>query len=337
MYAQQPFENESFEHPIESLNQTFKEDMREVNRCILERMQSDIDLIPKLAGYLIASGGKRIRPLLTIASARLFNSQTSRPYGLAAAVEFIHTATLLHDDVVDESTERRGQETANIVFGNQASVLVGDFLFSKAFQLMVEDGSLESLKILSNASAIIAEGEVKQLSMIGDINITLDTYLKIIESKTAALFSAACEVGPVITEQSKETQKALKNYGYNLGMAFQIADDILDYNVNNASMGKNPGDDFREAKLTAPIIFALKDADQNDLNFWSRTLVKKEQNQDDFNNALDILHKHESLSKSKMLAIKYVDQAKDSLSDIEDSDLKFQLLSLVDFVISRKS
>ena len=245
-------DNNAADNPLAQLSTALERDMLAVNEQIITHMQSPVALIPQLASYLIAAGGKRIRPLLTLASTSIYSGDMSRAHGLSAAVEFIHTATLLHDDVVDESEERRGQKAANLIFGNQASVLVGDFLFSRAFQLMTADGSLDVLKILSDASAIIAEGEVMQLTTMGNLNTDMDTYIEVIKSKTAALFAAACEVGPVIAGADKGAAQAMADYGMNMGIAFQIADDALDYDANQAELGKTIGDDFREG-LTAII------------------------------------------------------------------------------------
>ena len=224
--------------PLNTLADYLDDDMRMVNACIIENMQSPVDMIPKLAGYLIAAGGKRIRPLLILASTLLYGGQMNRAHGLATSVEFIHSATLLHDDVVDESVTRRGQEVANLVFGNQASVLVGDFLFARAFQLMVADGSLDVLKILSDAAAVITQGEVLQLSVAGNPDVTMDTYIDVIRAKTAALFAAACEVGPVLGGADKSGAAAMAEYGLNLGIAFQVVDDALDYAADAGAIMK---------------------------------------------------------------------------------------------------
>ena len=230
--------------------------MNGVNAVILERMQSKVALIPELAGHLIAGGGKRMRPMLTLACAALLGYPGTRHHKLAAAVEFIHTATLLHDDVVDGSGMRRGKRTANLIWGNPASVLVGDFLFSRAFELMVEDGSLKVLKILSHASAVIAEGEVDQLTAQRRIETGEEHYLDIIGAKTAALFAAACRIAPVVAEAGEEAEHALEAYGRNLGIAFQLVDDVIDYASDAATMGKGVGDDFRDGKMTLPVILA---------------------------------------------------------------------------------
>ena len=325
------------QNAITKLSTHFDADMKAVNALILERMDSDVKLIPQLAAYLIAAGGKRIRPLLLLASTSLFNGDMNRAYKLAASVEFIHTATLLHDDVVDESSERRGKETANLVFGNQASVLVGDFLFSRAFELMTEDGSLDVLRILSRASSIIAEGEVMQLTTTNNIETTMDDYIEVIKSKTAALFAAACEVGPVIADAGYNASKAMRDYGMNMGIAFQIADDTLDYSSKSETLGKNIGDDFREGKMTAPIIYALENAAPEERDFWKRVIAEQNQTDSDFEKARDIFEQRSIMQKCDALATAYKNKAIDALSDIDNSDLKSLLEDLAEFSITRKA
>ncbi|MCF8496696.1 MAG: polyprenyl synthetase family protein, partial [Alphaproteobacteria bacterium] len=298
---------------------------------------SSVPLIPQLAGYLIAAGGKRIRPLLTLACAELYGAGKPETQRLAAAVEFIHTATLLHDDVVDESPERRGQDAANLVFGNQASVLVGDFLFSRAFQLMVESGSLDALRILSNASAIISEGEVMQLGAIGRMDLPEDHYLKIIESKTAALFSAACEVGPALAGATPAQTAFMASFGLNLGIAFQIADDALDYDADREKLGKAVGDDFREGKVTAPVLLALRAANGEERTFWTRTLAERNQNEQDLERAQDILKKHEAVKRSLDMAEDYGRRALEALSAAPDHPVKNMLAEIVPYAIARES
>lgn len=321
---------------LDDLSQAMKTDMGAVNALILDNMQSSVPLIPQLAGYLIASGGKRIRPLMTLAATRLFDAETPRPYRLAAAVEFIHTATLLHDDVVDESDQRRGKPSANTVFGNQSSVLVGDFLFSRAFELMVEDGSIEVLRILSNASAKITEGEVLQLSIQSKLETTLEQYLEVIAAKTAVLFSAACEIGPVIAGQPSVIQKAMHDYGHHLGMVFQIADDLLDYQADEAELGKTVGDDFREGKMTAPVIFALQMATSDEKAFWKRCFEDQNQMDSDLEMAKTIIKTHKADEKSFELARSYVEKAIISLVPIPQSPLKEILENLAHFALVRK-
>ena len=321
--------------PLDRLSDLLAEDMKSVNAEIIRRMDSPVALIPKLASYLIAAGGKRIRPLMTLASTSIFSGDIKRAHSLAAAVEFIHTATLLHDDVVDESTARRGQDSANLVFGNQASVLVGDFLFSRAFQLMVDDGSLDVLRILSDASAIIAQGEVMQLATANNLSTGIGEYLEVIRAKTAALFAAACEVGPVIAGADAASTKAMAEYGLNLGIAFQIADDALDYAATQEKIGKTPGDDFREGKMTAPVILALMKASPEELKFWARTLGEKQQTEQDFSEAQRLIKKHDSIAQSLELANDYGDKARLALAEAPDHPMRALLDELISFTINR--
>lgn len=323
------------DNPLNRLSALLDADMDNVNALIIQNMRSDVPLIPKLAQYLISAGGKRIRPLLTLASTALFDGPMDKSYHLAAAVEFIHTATLLHDDVVDESFERRGKKTANLVFGNQASVLVGDFLFSKSFQMMVESGSLDILRILSGASAIIAQGEVLQLAATNDIETDMPTYLHIIESKTAALFAASCEVGAVLSDQDENTVTAMRTYGTKLGTAFQIIDDALDYAADQEKLGKEIGDDFKEGKMTAPVIFALENASEEERIFWKRTLGYKKQEDTDFDHAMEIITSHNALDKTIALAEKYANDATQALSALPDSQIKSLLCDLTGYTITR--
>jgi octaprenyl-diphosphate synthase len=311
------------------------EDLKHVNELILQRMHSPVALIPQLAGHIIAAGGKRLRPLLTLVSARMCGYQGRRHVALAACVEFIHTATLLHDDVVDESDLRRGLATANAVWGNKASVLVGDFLFSRAFQVMVEDGSLQVLAILSNASAVIAEGEVLQLMTANDTETTEHAYLEVIKAKTATLFAAACRVGAVVANRPRVEEDALDAYGLNLGIAFQIIDDVLDYNAHQATLGKAVGDDFRDGKITLPVVLSFLRGDENERTFWRRTLEKQEQNDGDLEKAIALMEKHGSLRDSVERARHYGAVARDALGVFPDSPEKRALLELVDFAISR--
>ncbi len=325
--------------PIQGLNTYLSEDMRAVNALIIARMDSHVALIPQLATYLIAAGGKRIRPLLTLASTALYNGDMARAQSLAACVEFIHTATLLHDDVVDESEKRRGQDTANLVFGNQASVLVGDYLFSRAFQIMTEDGSLEVMRILSGASATIAEGEVMQLATTNNISTTMEEYIEVIKGKTAALFTAACEVGPVIAQENgnidKTAQKAMADYGLNLGIAFQIADDALDYMANRKKLGKVIGDDFREGKMTAPLLLALQKATTEEREFWERTIARKDQKENDLKTAQHILEKYDIYNQTLKMAHHYGDLAKAALKNAPAHPLRDLLEQTISYSITR--
>lgn len=324
-------------NPLNELSALLESDMREVNAMIIARMDSPVKLIPQLASYLIAAGGKRVRPLLTLATTAMYDGEMTRAHRLAASVEFIHTATLLHDDVVDESEQRRGQDAANLVFGNQASVLVGDFLFSRAFQLMTEDGSLEVLRILSDASAIIAQGEVMQLTTANNLDTTMDEYIEVIKAKTAALFAAACEVGPVIAGAQPSAAKAMAEYGMNMGIAFQIADDTLDYMAQREQLGKTIGDDFREGKMTAPVLFALENANDEDRAFWTRTLSNREINDDDFDHARTLIEHGGIIQKCFDLAYTYRDRATEALKHAPPGKLRDLLESLTDYTINRNS
>ena len=274
---------------LNSLADLLREDLSACDLAIVARMDSPVALIPQLAAHIVAAGGKRLRPLLTLASARLCGYPIGagmRHVNLAACVEFIHTATLLHDDVVDESVLRRGLASANAVFGNKASVLVGDFLFARAFQLMVEDGSLRVLAILSGAAATIAEGEVLQLITQNDLTTSEARYLEVVQGKTAALFSAACQVGAVVADRPEADERALAEYGTNLGIAFQLVDDALDYAADQATLGKTVGDDFREGKITFPVLAAYGAGDVTERAFWTRTIGQSEQEEDDLDRAL---------------------------------------------------
>ena len=317
------------------IQQLVAEDMAEVNRLIVDRLQSRVDLIPQLAGHLVNAGGKRVRPMLTLIAASLCNYQGTRQYGLAAAVEFIHTATLLHDDVVDQSDLRRGNATANAVWGNKPSVLVGDFLFARAFQLMVEDGSIQVLKILSDASAVIAEGEVAQLITANDTETTEAAYMDVITSKTATLFAAAAELGAVVADRPDAEADNLRSYGENLGIVFQLVDDVLDYNARETDLGKNIGDDFKDGKITLPVVLAFERGDADERTFWQRTLEDGEQTPEDFKTAIQLMERHGTLKDSMTRANDYATRAKSALTTFADSPAKSAMLDLVDFCIER--
>jgi octaprenyl-diphosphate synthase len=312
------------------------DDLKRVNEVILRRMHSPVALIPQLAGHIVAAGGKRMRPMLTLAAARLCGVTASeRHVNLAACVEFIHTATLLHDDVVDESDLRRGRATANAVWGNKASVLVGDFLFSRAFEVMVEDGSLDVLRILSHASAVIAEGEVLQLTTANDTETTENAYLEVIKAKTATLFAAAARVGAVVANRPKIEEEALESYGLNLGIAFQLVDDVLDYAATAAEMGKNVGDDFRDGKITLPIVLSFLRGDETERTFWRRTLEELDQKDEDLPHAIELMRKHKALDDTIERARHYGRIARDALGIFPDGPEKRALADLVDFAIER--
>lgn len=310
-------------------------DMARVNQHILDHMQSPVALIPQLAGHLIAAGGKRLRPMMVCAAAQLCGYTGSRHVGLAACVEFIHTATLLHDDVVDESDLRRGQESANALWGNQASVLVGDFLFSRAFQLMTADGQLKVLKILSDASAVIAEGEVLQLMTANAPDTSEEDYLRVIRSKTAALFAAASQIGAVVADRPQKEEEALHSYGMNLGVAFQLVDDVLDYSADQAALGKTIGDDFREGKVTLPVVLAWRRGTEAERDFWRRTIERSEQQGGDLDQAMEIMTRHKTLTDTLERARHYGSIARDALGIFPDSEVKSAMLEAVDFVIDR--
>jgi octaprenyl-diphosphate synthase len=320
---------------LDAMMQLVSSDLNQVNSVILERMQSDVALIPELAGHLIAGGGKRMRPMLTLASARLLDYMGSRHHKLAAAVEFIHTATLLHDDVVDGSGLRRGRRTANIIWGNPASVLVGDFLFSRSFELMVEDGSLKVLKILSRASAVIAEGEVDQLTAQRRVETSEDHYLDIISAKTAALFAAACRIAAVVAEREEEVEEALDAYGRNLGIAFQLVDDAIDYASDAGTMGKGVGDDFRDGKVTLPVILAFARGGEEERRFWRDAMEGRRASEDDLSHATALLRASDAIDDTIARARHYGQRAIDALGPFPPSKAKSALVEAVEFAISR--
>lgn len=322
--------------PFEHLSDLLAEDMSAVNMLIKQRMASEhAPRIPEVTTHLVEAGGKRLRPLLTLASARMCGYDGPFHIHLAATVEFIHTATLLHDDVVDESNMRRGRKTANLLWDNKSSVLVGDYLFSRSFQLMVETGSLRVLDILANASATIAEGEVLQLTAARDTNTTEEIYFQVIRGKTAALFAAATEVGGVIASAPEDQITALNTYGDALGVSFQIVDDLLDYGGASQSLGKNTGDDFRERKLTLPVIKAIAKANFEERNFWDRVIVKGDQNDGDLEHAMALLQVHGTLDETRDAAIYWGNKAKSALETLPKSKIRNLLGDLADFVINR--
>jgi octaprenyl-diphosphate synthase len=320
---------------LEPMIQLVAPDLNHVNAVILERMQSPVALIPELAGHLIAGGGKRMRPMLTLASARLLDYSGSRHHKLAAAVEFIHTATLLHDDVVDGSGLRRGRRTANVIWGNPASVLVGDFLFSRAFELMVEDGSLRVLRILSRASAVIAEGEVDQLTAQRRVETGEDHYLAIIGAKTAALFAAACRIAAVVAERDERVEDALDCYGRNLGIAFQLVDDAIDYASDEATMGKDAGDDFRDGKVTLPVILGYARGSDADRRFWREAIEEGANDDAALARAIRLLRDTGALDDTLARARTYGQRAIDALGPFPAGKAKAALTEAVEFAIAR--
>lgn len=320
---------------LEPMVQLAASDMNAVNAVILDRMQSEIPLIPELAGHLIAGGGKRMRPMLTLSSAKLLGYTGTRHHLLAAAVEFIHTATLLHDDVVDGSDLRRGKRTANLIWGNNASVLVGDFLFSRSFELMVEDGSLKVLKILSNASSVIAEGEVAQLSAQRQLSTSEEKYLEIITAKTAILFAAACRISAVVAERGESDELALDAYGRNLGIAFQLVDDAIDYVSDAATMGKDVGDDFRDGKVTLPVILAVARGNDEERKFWHDAIMGHRISDDDLAYAKTLLEKHNAIADTLDRARHYGQRAIAALAPFPNNAAKTAMIEAVEFAIAR--
>ncbi|HEX2480065.1 MAG TPA: polyprenyl synthetase family protein [Geminicoccaceae bacterium] len=320
---------------LEAIQALVEADMGRVNKLIIARLDSPISLIPQLAGHLVAAGGKRVRPMLTLIAAQLCGYRGNRHVPLAAAVEFIHTATLLHDDVVDESDLRRGLATANAIWGNKPSVLVGDFLFSRAFQLMVEDGSLEVLAILANASAVIAEGEVAQLMTANDAETTEARYLEVITAKTATLFAAAAQIGGVVGERPSAEVEALRCYGENLGIAFQLIDDVLDYSAREVVLGKSIGDDFRDGKITLPIVLAFARGDAEERRFWRRTLERIEQHEGDLAHAIELLKRRDALADSLSRATEFSEAAQRALGRFVPSAARRAMLDLADFCVER--
>ncbi|MBO6554176.1 MAG: polyprenyl synthetase family protein [Roseitalea sp.] len=320
---------------IEPLVALAKPGMERVNQLILDKAGSDVRMIPEVANHLINSGGKRLRPMLTIASAEMFGYQGDHHIKLAASVEFMHTATLLHDDVVDESDRRRSKPTARIIWGNQASVLVGDFLLGQAFRMMVDVGSMDALDVLSTASAIIAEGEVMQLSAAKKLSTTEDDYLAVIKAKTAALFLAAAEVGPIVAGAGSDERAALRSYGLNLGLAFQLVDDVLDYGGNEGDLGKNVGDDFREGKITLPVLLAYRRGSDDERGFWKQSLEDGDNGAERLEMARALMARHGALADTIQRARHFGAIARDALAPMPATAQKDALLEVVDFCISR--
>jgi len=330
-----PLEEKGQDPGITSLEKLVRQDMDKVNRTILSRSISDVSMIPEVANHLISSGGKRLRPMLTLATAGLSGYRADGHIKLAAAVEFMHTATLLHDDVVDESDMRRGKLAARMLWGNEASVLVGDFLLGQAFKMMVEVGSLPCLDVLSTAAAIIAEGEVMQLSAAKDTQTTEDDYLAVVRAKTAALFAAACEVGPILADRSKADIAACRSFGSNLGVAFQLIDDALDYGGSSAKLGKNTGDDFREGKITLPVVLSFRRGSSEERDFWRRTLERNEVRDGDLEQAQALMRKHHALEDTVERARHYGAMARDALEIFPDSHWRSALFDVVEFCVAR--
>jgi len=320
---------------IEGLIELTRSDMTRVNELILSKAGSDVELIPQLARHLISSGGKRLRPMVTLAAAQMFGYSGEGHVKLATSVEFMHTATLLHDDVVDESDLRRGKQTARMIWGNQASVLVGDFLLGQAFRMMVEVGSLDALEVLSDAAAVIAEGEVMQLGVAKNLETTEDEYLAVIKAKTAALFSAAAEVGPIIAKASRSDRSALRSYGTNLGLAFQLVDDALDYGGSTRDLGKNVGDDFREGKVTLPVILAYRRGSEEERRFWKDAIEGEQADAAALDKAIRLMHRHRAIVDTVGRARHFGEIARDALAPLKATPQKAALVDVIDFCISR--
>ena len=320
---------------IKEIQEIVSKDLQEVNNIIIDNIGNEVPLIKDLSKHILASGGKRIRPIVTLLSSSICNYSGKNHLFLAACVEFIHTATLLHDDVIDESKIRRGVATANDIFGNKTSVLVGDFLFSRAFELMVQNGSKQILEILSKASSTIAQGEVLQLTTINDSNTSKELYMKIIKNKTASLFSAASEIGAILSEEEYTIQKSLKVYGEKLGIAFQLVDDALDY-VGTSALDKNIGDDFREGKMTLPVIISLEASNLEEKSFWIKTIENLDQSSNDLNKAIELINKYNGITSTLALAKKYSMEAIKSLEIFPQSEAKLALESLASIAVNRK-
>ena len=328
-----------FSGNIEKLIDLCKFEIAEISNLIIEKLDSDVPLIKEMARYVVLSGGKRLRSLLTVACAKMagygLKKEEKRHIDLAVAIEFIHTATLMHDDVVDESKLRRGKKSANEVWGNKPSVLVGDFIFSKAFELIANDSSEKILKLLSNTSVIISEGEMLELANDKDITISEDTYFKVINGKTASLFSAACQAGGITANINKNKQEALKTFGTNFGISYQLIDDALDYYSSSSKLGKNIGDDFKEGKITMPIILAYLRSNKDEKEFWNRTIKNLNQNEDDFSKGIDMINKYNCIEDTISRAKHFSNIALDSLGIYDENEYKKNLLNLVKSSLKR--
>ena len=329
---------ENFNEAVKNLSNLCKEDLQSINTLILEKLDSSVPLIQEIGQYLILSGGKRLRPLLTTSCFRILNNQSLKSMnhiGLAAAVEFIHAATLLHDDVVDLSKDRRGNLTANEVWGNKTSVLVGDFLFSRSFQLMTKYGNMETLKILSDTSVVISEGEVLEISNDKNLEMNQDTYFQVINGKTASLFSAACQVGGISGGAKDSEHQALKSFGTNFGMAFQLIDDAIDYSSSSKTMGKNVGDDFKEGKITLPIILAYGRSNNDEKKFLQNVISNPKEDQNNFKLTKELLIKYKCIEDTLIRANHFADIAIDSLTIFNDNEYKEALIKLIETSIKR--
>ncbi|WP_439273632.1 polyprenyl synthetase family protein [Pseudochrobactrum sp. HB0163] len=320
---------------IQKLIDLTRADMGRVNALILSKAGSDVEMIPEVANHLISSGGKRLRPMMTLAAAKMFGYEGEGHVQLATSVEFMHTATLLHDDVVDESDLRRGKSTARMIWGNQASVLVGDFLLGQAFKMMVDVGSLEALDVLATSAAVIAEGEVMQLAAAKNMETTEDEYLAVIKAKTAALFSAAAEVGPIIAGAGRSDRSGLRSYGLNLGLAFQLIDDALDYGGTAADLGKNVGDDFREGKITMPLLLSYRRGSDEERAFWKSAIEQGNNDDEALQKAIGLMTRHGAIADTVQRARHFGEIARDALAPLPQTAQKDALIDVIDFCISR--
>ncbi len=327
---------DSVGHSIEDLRRPVADDLAAVDRVIVGLLDNPVTMIPKIAGHLVSSGGKRIRPSLTLLTARMFGYSGTRHIDLAACIEFIHTATLLHDDVVDNSTLRRGVATANALWGNKPPVLVGDFLLSRAFRLMVMDGSLEILGILTEASAVIAEGEIRQLAIANDLGVSPDACIEVLQAKTATLFATASEIGAVVAGEDGSARKVMRDYGLALGTAFQLVDDVLDYSALQNDLGKTIGDDFREGKITMPVLLAFDRGTPEERQFWERTFARVNQHDGDLEHAMTLLARHNTLQATLDEARRHAMMARDALAGLSANVYRDALLGVVGFCIDRK-
>ena len=307
-----------------------------VEEKIKSKLDSNVELVKKMTDYHLNTGGKRLRALLTLGSSKLCGyTKGTRDINLAACVELIHAATLMHDDVIDNGSIRRGKKTPNKIWGNHSSVLAGDYLLSRCFEMMVEDGNIEVLKLLSSTSSIIAQGEILQLQHKGEVDMLEETYLKIISSKTAELFAAATKVGAILSEMKTKEKEALEFYGRNLGLTFQIADDTLDYNSELKLFGKNIGQDFYEGKITLPIILLFQKANKDEKETLKKTFAKEERNQNDLNYTLSLIKKYDVINCCYQKAKHYINLSSNSLSVFKDSEEKDILENLTSFSLSR--
>jgi octaprenyl-diphosphate synthase len=332
-----PLDRKVRQASIQKLLDLTEGDMARVNEIILSKAGSDVRLIPEIARHLVTSGGKRLRPMLTLAAAKMCGYEGGSHIKLATAVEFMHTATLLHDDVVDESGMRRGSSTARVIWGNQASVLVGDFLLGQAFRMMVDTGSMPALDVLSSAACVIAEGEVMQLAAAKNLETTEDEYLAVIKAKTAALFSAAAEMGPIIANSPTAERAALRSYGMNLGYAFQLVDDALDYGGSAKDLGKNVGDDFREGKVTLPVLLAYRRGTQADRAFWRVAIEDGVSGEAELNEAISLMRRHGAIADTITRAVSYGQVARDAIAPLPETAHKSALLDVIDYCVARVS